>query len=77
MAQKRPAQLAPLHAAPIVRDPYELDAPVLYLHGDGSRSRIYGVLHQLLHHACGTLHHLPGGNFVYCLRVQNMYLCHT
>ena len=62
MAEEGGGQLGGGDAAAVVRHPDELHAAAPDLHGDGAGAGVQGVLHQLLHHAGGPLHHLAGGN---------------
>ncbi len=48
------------HALPVVDHPDKLLPPVAVTHGHGRGTGIHGVLHHLLDHRCGTVHHLPG-----------------
>ena len=49
-------------AAAVVGNPDEAHAAVLDLHGQGVRPGVDGVLHELLDHRRGPLHHLAGGD---------------
>ena len=52
------------NAAAVVGDTDKAHAAVLYFHRHHVRSGVHRILHQLLHYAGGTLHHLAGGNEV-------------
>ena len=49
-------------AAAVVGNPDEAHAAVLDLHGQGVRPGVDSVLHELLDHRRGPLHHLAGGD---------------
>jgi hypothetical protein len=59
VAWRRKAVSASAAAMP---QPYEAHAAVLDLHGQGVRPGVDGVLHELLDHRRGPLHHLAGGD---------------
>ena len=46
------------------------------LHRHGAGPRVYGVLHQLLDHAGGALHHLAGGDEVRQMRGKLLNMGH-
>ena len=64
VAEEGGGQLLRRDAAAVVGDTDEGHAAVLDLHHQGGRARVNGVLHQLLDHAGGPLHHLAGGDQV-------------
>ena len=70
MAQKGRLGVLPAHAAAVVADPEEGHAAVLDLDGDGLRTGVYGIFHQLLHHRGGPLHDLAGRDQVRQMGVQ-------
>ena len=65
MAQKSKGHLFPHHAAAVIGHTYEGDAALFDFHGNGGGTGVDGILHQLLHHGGGTLHHLAGRYFIY------------
>ena len=62
VAQEGGGDLVGGDAAAVVRDPDQGRAAPPDRYRDGGRPRVHRVLHQLLDHAGGTLHHLPGGD---------------
>ena len=64
VAEEGGGQLRRGDAAAVVRHPDEAHAPPADFHHHGGAVGVHGVFHQLLHHAGGALHHLPGGNEV-------------
>ena len=72
VAEKGGLRLGGGDAAAVVGNPDEAHAAVLDLHGQGVRPGVDSVLHELLDHRRGPLHHLAGGNLVGELRRQNL-----
>ena len=70
VAQKGRGQLRGGDAAAVVRHPDKAHAAPAELHHHGGAMGVQGVFHQLLYHAGGALHHLPGGNEVRHVRGQ-------
>ncbi len=63
-------------AAAVVGDPDVGHASPLDLHREGMGPGVDGVLHQLLHHRGGALHHLAGGDEVGHMAVQHLDMGH-
>ena len=64
VAQEGGGGLVRRDAAAVVGDPDQRHAAVGDLHRHRPGPGVDGVFHQLLHHAGGALHHLPGGDEV-------------
>ena len=62
VAEKGGLRLGGGDAAAVVGNPDEAHAAVLDLHGQGVRPGVDSVLHELLDHRRGPLHHLAGGD---------------
>ncbi len=62
--EKGDGGLVRVDAATVVGDPDQGHTPVLDLHRQLIRPGVDGVLHQLLHHGGGPLHHLAGSDQV-------------
>ena len=76
VAQKGRGQLVIGNAAAVVADADIGHAAVLNLHHNGRASGVNGVLHQLLHHAGGTFHHLACGDQVRHMGRQTLDMRH-
>ncbi len=76
MAQESHRHILRRNAAAVIRDPHICDAAPAYLHGDDSGPRVHGVLHQLLYHRRGPLHHLAGGDKLGHLFIQHANFRH-
>ena len=63
-------------AAAVVGDPDQAHAAVLDLHRQGVRPGVDGVLHELLHHRRGALHHLAGGDQIRHMGVKLLDMGH-
>ena len=77
VAEEGGRQLLRRDAAAVVGDTDEGHAAVLDLHHQGGRARVDGVLHQLLDHAGGPLHHLAGGDQVRHVGGQLLNMGHS
>ena len=64
VAEEGGLQLLRRDAAAVVGHPQKGHPPVGDLHRDGAGPRVNGVLHELLGHRRGALHHLAGGDQV-------------
>ena len=62
VAEKGGLQLGSRNAAAVVGHPQKCHPPVGDLHRHGGGPRVNGVLHELLGHGGGPLHHLAGGD---------------
>ena len=64
------------HAPTIIDDLDKLASTGLDVDANAARTRIEGVLQQLLHNRCGTLHHLAGSNLVRDVFGEDVYAAH-
>ena len=64
MALERHLRVGAAHALAVVAHPHEAHPAVLDLDVHRAGPRVERVLHELLHHGGGPLHHLAGGDLV-------------
>jgi hypothetical protein len=77
VALERHQRVVPAHALAVVNNPDQAPAALLDLYHQPPRSRVQGVLHQLLDHRSRPLHHLAGGDLVgHFLRQQLDFISH-
>ena len=73
MTQKRRGKLLPFNAAAVIRHTDELNTAFFCLYRNRRGTGIYGIFHQLLHHAGRSFYHLTGSDPVDRPGVQYMY----
>jgi len=62
VALHRELQLVRRDPVAVVGDLNQAQPALVHFHGHPAGARVDGVLDQLLHHRCGTLDHLAGGD---------------